>query len=329
MAKAVIVDYNYLGDENLFSFEIEAAKENNIELVLERCKTEEDIISVAKDAEIIHCCGNPPITRNVLNKLNKCKYIIRYGIGVNSVDLAAATELNKIVYNMPGFCTEELAIHASALVLNLIRNINYYDSRIRSGEWPKTKGITPVRLSNMTLGLYGFGGSAKPMAEIFNGGFKSRVITNDPYVDMSVCDKYGVEKVSFDELLEQSDIISINAPLNQDTYHTFNMETFRKMKNTAMIINIARGPLIDEEDLIEALRTGEIRYAGLDVFEKEPIDLNSPLLKMENVVLTPHSAFFGEESLKNQHETAARLMLESLINKNTVIENVANKDVLR
>lgn len=329
MLKSVIVDYNYLGDENLFSVEVEAASNNNIELVLEKCKTEEDIISVAKDADIIHCCGNPPITRRVLEELSRCKYIIRYGIGVNSVDLEAATELNKIVYNMPGFCTEELAIHASALILSLIRNINYYDSRIRSGEWPKAKGITPRRLSNMTLGLYGFGGSAKPTAEIFKGGFKSRVITNDPYVDESICDEYSVEKVSFDELLEQSDIISINAPLNDHTYHVFNLDAFRKMKNTAMIINISRGPLIDEKDLVTALKAGEIRYAGLDVFEKEPIDPDSPLLKMENVVLTPHSAFFGEESLKNQHETAARLMLESLINKNTVIENVANKDVLR
>lgn len=327
--KAVIVDYDYLGNENLFLQEIKAAMENEIDLKLEKCKTEDEIISVAKDADAILCCGNPPITRRVQESLDKCKYIVRYGIGVNSVDLEAATEYGKVVYNMPGFCTEELAIHASSLILNLIRNVKFYDTRIRSGEWPKAKGITPRRLSGMTLGLYGFGGSAKPLAEIFGKGFKSRVITNDPFISEEVCSEFGVEKVSFDQMLEQSDIISINAPLNESTYHIFNKDAFKKMKKTAMIVNIARGPLINEEDLIEALEEGEIRFAGLDVFEKEPISNDNPLLQMENVILTPHSAFYGEESLQNQHNTAAKLLIESVVNNNWVIENIANREILK
>ncbi|WP_409228180.1 C-terminal binding protein [Gudongella sp. SC589] len=327
--KAVIVDYKYLGDENLFLPEIQAARENDIELWLEDCKTEEEIINVAKDADAIHCCGNPPITRRVIENLDKCRFIIRYGIGVNSVDLEAATEHGKVVYNMPGFCTEELAIHSTALILSLLRNVNFYDTRIRAGEWPKAKGPTPRRLSGMILGLYGFGGSAKPMAEIFGKGFNSKVITNDPFVSDEVCREYGVEKVSFDQMLEQSDIISINAPLNESTYHIFNKDAFKKMKNNAMIVNIARGPLINEEDLIEALKAGEIKFAGLDVFEKEPISNDNPLLQMENVVLTPHSAFYGEESLQNQHNTAARLLVESVVNSNWVIENIANRQIIK
>lgn len=329
IGKAVIVDYKYLGEKELFQPEIAAAKENDIELILGFCKTEDEIIDLAKDADVIHCCGNPPITRRVISSLENCKYIIRYGIGVNSVDLDAATEHGKVVYNMPGFCTEELAIHATALILSLLRNVNYYDSRIRKGEWPKAKGITPRRLSGMTLGLYGFGGSAKPLAEIFGKGFLSRVITNDPYVSHKVCSEFGVEKVTFDEMLRESDIISVNAPLNDETYHIFNEEAFRKMKNTAMIVNIARGPLIDEKALVRALENGEIRFAGLDVFEQEPLSSDNPLLKMENVVLTPHSAFYGEESLENQHNTAALLMVESLARNKIVSRNVANRELLK
>lgn len=326
--KVVLLDYSYLGGLELFKTEEEELKNNSIDLVFAECKTEEDIIKVAIDADIILCCGNPPITRKVISNLKNCKAIIRYGIGVNSVDLKAATEFKKIVYYMPGFCAEELVIHASALILNLLRNVNYYDSNIRKGSWPKAKGNLPKRLSNMVIGLYGFGASARPMAQVFKNGFNSTVIACDPYANDSLYEEYGVKKVSFDELLYNSDVISIHAPLNNETYHIFNKEAFSKMKSSAMIINISRGPLIDEKDLIDALLAGEIKYAGLDVFENEPIHLDNPLLNMNNVVLTPHSAFYGEESLHNQHLKSAELVINTLIHKNIAVENVANKNVL-
>lgn len=328
MRKVVIVDYLYLGGFEIFKIEEEQLKENDIELLFANCKTEDEIINIALDADVILCCGNPPITRKVISSLHTCKVIVRYGIGVNSVDLEAATEYNKIVYNMPGFCAEELVIHASALILNLLRNVNFYDSNIRAGNWPKAKGSLPRRLSNMVIGLYGFGASARPMAQVFNNGFNSKVIACDPFVSDNLYEEYGVEKVSFDDLLTKSDIISIHAPLNKETHHLFDKEVFSKMKNSSMIINIARGPLINEVDLIEALKSGQIKYAGLDVFEKEPIDKENLLLKMDNVVLTPHSAFYGEESLQNQHITAAKLVISTLIDNKIVKENVANKDVL-
>lgn len=327
--KAVILDYSYLGGLENFLIEAEELKNNNIELVFAECKTEDDIIGAAHDADIILCCGNPPITRRVISSLAKCRFIIRYGIGVNSVDLDAATEYKKLVYFMPGFCGEELVIHATALILNLLRNVSFYDTNIRRGNWPKAKGPLPDRLSNMVIGLYGFGGSARPMSQVFTKGFNSKVIAYDPFVSESICKEYGVERVSFDKLLTDSDVISIHAPLNKDTYHVFNKEAFSKMKKTSMIINISRGPLIDEKALIEALRSGDIKYAGLDVFEKEPIDRDNPLLKMDNVVLTPHSAFYGKESLKNQHLTAARLTVCSLVDRQIIEENVANKEVIK
>lgn len=328
MRKVIILDHSYLGGMEVFQIETQKLMENNVELIFEDCKTEEEIINKAYDADIILCCGNPPVTRKVLSSLPNCKVVIRYGIGVNSVDLNAATEFGKIVYNMPGFCAEELVIHASALILNLIRNINYYDSNIRKGNWLKAEGSLPRRLSNMVIGLYGFGTSARPMAQVFANGFNSKVIASDPFVEDSIFEENGVRKVSFDELLSESDIISIHVPLNKDTYHIFNKEVFKKMKNSSMIINIARGPLINEEDLIDALQSGQIRYAGLDVFEKEPIDKNSHLIKMDNVILTPHSAFYGEESLQNQHMTAAKLVINSLIYNKITMENVVNRDVI-
>lgn len=328
MSKVVLVDTFYLGSEEPFTTEIEALRENSIELVFANCRTEDEIIEAAIDADIILCSGNPPITRKVLGSLPKLKAAIRYGIGVNSVDLEAATEFNKIIYFMPGFCSEELVLHATALILSLLRNINFYDSSIRKGNWPKRKGNVPRRLSNMIVGLYGFGASARPMANVFKNGFCSEVIACDPFVNDSYYEEYGVEKVSFDELLSKSDIISIHAPLNDETRHIFNKEAFSKMKNSAMIINIARGPLINEQDLIEALQSGQIKFAGLDVFEKEPIDKDSPLLTMDNVVLTPHSAFYGEEALQNQHSIVVKLVLNTLIDNKIVKENVANRDVL-
>ncbi len=166
------------------------------------------------------------------------------------------------------------------------------------------------------------------MFEIFRKGFKSRVITCDPYVPDSVKGQFDVEFVEFDEMLKQSDIISIHAPLTKDTHHIFNGEAFRKMKKEAMIINIARGEIIKEDDLIEALKEGEIRFAGLDVFEKEPLAKDNPLLAMDNVVLTCHSAFYGEKAQNNQIRLSIELV-DGILNKKTVERTyVANKAVI-
>ncbi|MGE4282477.1 MAG: C-terminal binding protein [Clostridia bacterium] len=325
--KAVVVDCNYWDNEGCFDIEQQVINEKGGELVLYHLTSEDDIIDKAKDADILLCCGNPPITRKVIENI-KAKCIVRYGIGVNSVDLEAASEKGKVVYFMPGFCHEELVTHASALILSLLRNICYYDSSIRKGEWPKGKGPMPTRLSDMTVGLFGFGTSARPMADVFRKGFKSRVISCDPYMDYNAAKEHDVEVVTFDELLEQSDIVSLHAPLVKDTYHIFNKEAFKKMKKSSMIVNISRGPLINEEDLAQALANGEISCAGLDVFEKEPLSSDSSLRELNNTVFTPHSAFYGVESLKNMHVISAKLISDVFQSRIIHKRNVANKDIL-
>ncbi|MDF2524579.1 MAG: Phosphoglycerate dehydrogenase [Clostridiales bacterium] len=329
MYKAVVVDKDYgsVSLENLLYIKSEYEK-NGIELALFHCANEDEIIDACKDADAILGTGNPPISRKVLSSLPKLKVVQRFGIGVNSVDLEAASEYGKLIMFMPGFCIEELATHAASFILSLIRNTAYYDRKIRKGLWPKATYYVPKSVNELTLGLFGFGGAAKPLYEIFKNGFKTRVIACDPYVQDSVKSQYDVEFVDFDELLKQSDIISIQAPLTKDTHHIFNEDAFKKMKNDSMIVNIARGEIIKQDDLIKALKEGEIRFAGLDVFEKEPLEKDNPLLEMDNVILTCHSAFYGEKAQKNQLQLSIELV-DGILNNKTVKKNyVANKAVI-
>ncbi|MCF3942659.1 C-terminal binding protein [Oceanobacillus alkalisoli] len=328
MKKAIVVDKDYgsVTDKDLDSLRKRFAKDN-INLELAHFDTEEKIIAECQDAEAILGTGNPPITEKVLSSLPNLKVIQRFGIGVNSIDLQAATKNNKVALFMPGFCVDELAAHATSLILSLIRNTTYYDRSIRNGKWPKATYFAPKAVPEMTLGLYGFGGSARPLYQIFRKGFGSRVITCDPYIPEAIREQFDVEFVDFDTMLKESDVISIHAPLNDMTRHIFSHDAFRKMKNDAMIINIARGPLIDEEALIKALTEEEIRFAGLDVFESEPISKDSKLLKMENVILTPHSAFYGEGSKRTQLNWAYELVSQALNERRVQKKYVANGDI--
>ena len=252
----------------------------------------------------------------------------RFGIGVNSVDLDAATESGTLILFMPGFCVQELAIHASALILDLLRNVSFYDRGIRQGEWRKATGPVPRNPKDLTLGLYGFGGSAKPLYNIFYHGFGTKVITHDPYISKDIKENFDVEIVSFDDLLAQSDIVSIHAPLTPETRHIFNRDAFAKMKNDAMIVNISRGELIAQDDLIQALEDGEIGFAGLDVFEKEPLPVSNPLIRCDRAVLTCHSAFYGDHAQRNQLQLAVDLV-NGVLNKNSVPGSyIANKGVV-
>ena len=187
------------------------------------------------------------------------------------------------------------------MIMGLIRNTCYYDREIRKGNWPKCQYFLPGDVREMTLGFFGFGQAARHLHDIFHGGFGTKTIACDPYVSDQVKAQYpDVTFVSFDELLTQSDIISIHVILTPETKHVFNKEAFKKMKDTAMIINTSRGPVIDQKDLAWALENGEIRYAGLDTVEVEPIAKDDPLLKMDNVILSPHSGSYGVGSKKTQ-----------------------------
>lgn len=309
---------------------VKAAYANaGIELEAKHFTTEEEIIEGCREAIAILGTGNPPITRKVMEALPKLKYVQRFGVGVNSIDLNAAAELGVVVFNIPGFCAKELADLATAMIMALIRNTVYYDREIRNGNWPKCTYLLPGDVRTMTLGLYGFGAAGKHLYEIFHGGFGTKVIACDPYIPEEVKAQYpAVEFVSFDEMVKNSDIISIHVGLTPETYHIFDQETFKEMKNTAMIINTARGPIIDQKALAWALKEGEILYAGLDTVEKEPIESDDPLLTMDNVILSAHCGSYGIGAKKTQIDKVCELIPGVVSGGPLPVYYVANKKVL-
>ena len=329
--KAVVVDKDYgsVSYEELKTVQ-EAYAKAGIDLELQHFVSEDEIIQGCQGADAILGTGNPPITRKVMEALPELKYVQRFGAGVNSIDLDAAAELKKIVLNLPGFCAKELADVATAMIMGLTRNTAYYDREIRKGNWPKCKYLMPGDVREMTLGLYGFGGAGRHLHDIFHNGFGTKVISCDPYVSEEIKKQYpDVDFVSFDELLEKSDIISIHVILTPETTHVFNQDAFRKMKNSAMIINTSRGPVIDQKALAWALETGEIRYAGLDTMEQEPILPDDPLLKMDNVILNPHSGSYGTGSKKTQISMVCDLLPTAVTKGELPARYMANKAVLK
>lgn len=328
--KAIVVDKDY---GSVKPDEIEKIKKvfatSGIELEACQFNTEDEIIAGCKDAEAILCTGNPPITRKVMEALPLLKYIQRFGIGVNSIDLDAAADLGKLVLNIPGFCAKELADVASAFIIGLLRNTAYYDREIRKGNWPKCTYLMPLDLRELTLGLYGFGAAGQHLYQTIHGGWGTKVIACDPYLPDSVKEQYSdVEFVDFERLITESDIVSIHVGLTPETKHIFNKDIFKKMKDNALVINTARGPIIDQKDLAWALENGEIRGAGLDTVEKEPIDPDDPLLKMDNVILSAHCGSYGVGAKKTQIDTVCRLIPQAVNEKKLPKRNVANKKVL-
>ncbi|MDO4260584.1 MAG: C-terminal binding protein [Eubacteriales bacterium] len=329
--RAVVVDKDY---GSVTAEELEQVRKAyeaaGIDLELRHFSTEEEIIEGCQGVAAILGTGNPPITRKVVEALPDLKFIQRFGAGVNSIDMGAAAEMGKVVLNLPGFCAKELADLATAMIMGLIRNTVYYDREIRKGKWPKCQYLLPGDVRGMTLGLYGFGEAGRCLFDIFHRGFGTRVISCDPYVSDSIKMQYPeVAFVSFEELLKQSDIISIHVVLTPETTHAFDKNAFQKMKNTSMIINTSRGSVIDQKDLIWALENGEILYAGLDTMEQEPILEDDPLLKLDNVILSPHSGSYGAGAKKTQIQMVCSLIPQAIREGKISSRCVANKEVLK
>lgn len=329
-ALAIVVDSSY-GSVSADELAVvrRCYEQANIEFRIADYADEDELIANCIDADILLGTGNPPISRRVIEALPKLKFVQRFGIGVNSVDLEAATEHGVVVFNLPGFCVEELADLACAMIMGLIRNVSYYDRAVRRGEWPKCRYMLPGNIREMTLGIYGLGGAGRNLCDIFHKGYGCKILACDPFANEELAANHGCTLVDFDTMLRESDIISVHAPLTKETYHCFDRESFRKMKPTAMIINTARGGLIDENDLIWALETGEISYAGIDTFEQEPVSKDSPLLKMENVLLSPHSGSYGATAKKEQLRMVCQLVPDAVQNRKISLRNVANHGILQ
>lgn len=286
---------------------------------LRRVGAKVSLVQAQEEKELIQSCREADgllnqyalLTRRVLENLPKCKVISRYGVGVDSIDLKAATDLGIIVANVPDYCMEEVADQTVAMILALLRKITFFNGRVKDGQWNFRLGIPIHRIRGKTLGLIGCGRIGMEVAKRIRS-FGFRIMAFDPYIGK---DLEGIELNEFDTVLKESDVISIHCPLNDSTRHLIGENEFKKMEKKPYLINTSRGAIIDEKALIQALMDGHLSGAGLDVLEKEPPDPQNPLLKMENVILTPHVGFYSENSISELKRRAAKNVLEVLTGK--------------
>jgi len=310
-------EYHYLFGENGIDF-------------TESMETNDDgIVELAKGAAVVMTCARP-FPAALIERLDQTvKCIIKIAIGYDSVDVDAATQRGIMVCNVPDYGLQEVAVHTIALMLAAVRKVCLYSDRIRDGAWKHVGYLTGYpsrRLSTLILGLMGFGGIARLVGK-YASGFDMKVIAYDPFVSDDVFAAHGVEKVEQDELFARADVISLHMPLFDSTAHIINKERIAKMKDGVILINTARGGLIRETDLLEALKTGKVRAAGLDVFESEPVsDPDYPLFHMDNVVVTPHIAYQTEESYQDLQRKAVEIAIAAA--KGGVPYSTVNKKAL-
>jgi D-3-phosphoglycerate dehydrogenase / 2-oxoglutarate reductase len=259
---------------------------------LHQAKTEDEVMAVAADADAI-LSQYARVTGRVLDRLSRCRVAVRYGVGVDTVDLPAATDRGVVVANVPDYCYEEVSDHTIAITLAMWRGVAYYDRAIRKGAWQATAIPFMHRLAGKVMGVMGLGRIGSAVARKAMGvGLK--VVGYDPF---PIPWPAGVAKMSFEQVLQESDVISLNLPLNPDTRHIIDQAALRLVKKTAFLVNTARGGLVDTAALCRALQEGRIGGAALDVLEQEPIPPDSPLLSMENVILTPHAGWYSDQSV--------------------------------
>lgn len=248
-----------------------------------------------KDADVV-INTYEQITKDIIDNMERCKLVIRNGIGVNTIDVNECSEKGIMVANVPTYCLDEVATHVMSLLLALARKITLLNDIVKKGIWDVKKAIPVYSLQGKILGLVGFGKIPRLVNKKATP-FGLKLIAFDPFITQEMIAEAGVEKVEWNELIEKSDFISIHCPLTNETKGIFNTAIFKKMKDSAYIINTARGPVINEEDLIKALKEAEIAGAGLDVLTKDNVDINNPMLAMDNVIITPHTGWYSEESI--------------------------------
>ena len=295
------------------NFDIEAtaveAAGGEAEFAVIPCQTAEELIAVGQQADGI-IAGNESYTRRVLEGSDRVKVISRPAVGFDQVDIAAAAEQGIVVTHVPDYCTDEVSDHAMALLLALHRRIPWLNGAIMAGGWaqaPIYGGDRPAsfhagevpgpsrQLRGQTLGIVGFGRIGRRVAEKARG-FGLRLLAHDPYLPEDAGQSFEVTMTDLDQLLAESDLLTIHCFLNAETNGLFGTAQFARMKPTAVLVNTARGPIVDQGALVAALREGQIAAAALDVTEPEPPAADSPLLGLPNLLLTPHSAYYSDRS---------------------------------
>jgi len=289
-AKVVVTDYVWE------SLDVERKiLEGRASLVPLQTKKPEEFLMQAADCDGLLNTYAGPITGDVIAKMPKCKIIARYGIGVDTIDLDAATAAGIIVTNNPSYCIEEVAEDTMALLLACARKVAFFDRLVRDRHWEVTPGKPIFRVAGSTLGLVGFGNISRQVA-IRAAAFGMRVLFFDPYIQQGQFSAPGM-KVEFHELLRESDFVSLHPPLTPETRKMMNDAAFSKMKPMAFLINCSRGPVVDSEALIRALDAKTIAGCALDTTDPEPLPNPHPLRDRDNVVINPHTAWYSEQAM--------------------------------
>jgi D-3-phosphoglycerate dehydrogenase len=302
MAKyKVVVSDNRHGD---YSIEADVLKPVDAEVVIEDCSTVEEMIIACRDADGV-LLDQAPMPAKVIENMTKCKVVSRYGVGYDNVDVEACTKKKIYVANVPDYCMEDVSDHAMALFFSCVRRITLRDKQVRQGGWNMDRsGI--YRIKDKVFALIGFGNISRCLMRKLSGLGLKKVLVYDPYVSKEIIESLGAQKADLEMALAQADYISLHVPVTPETKGIINKKAFSLMKNSAILINTARGPLIEEEALIDALSNGDITFAGLDTHNKEPLPGDNPLLKMDNCILTDHVGFYSDESMKELHTKIAQ-----------------------
>lgn len=281
-----------------------------VELRPAQCKSEEEIIELTRGADaVLNCYAK--MTARVIENLYRCKIIARYGIGVDNVDLAAATKAGILVTNVPDYCIDEVSDHALALLLALARRITVADGAVKAGAWDVIAHAGIRRLRGQTLGLIGFGRIAKALASKVQA-LGMKVLVYDPYVEAVAIAHHRAEAASFDRIVTDTDAISIHVPLSEETHNLFGERELARMKPAAFLVNTSRGGIVDERALAIALKENRLAGAALDVLAVEPPPHDHPLRQAPNMILTPHLAFYSRESVMELQTKAAEEVARAL-----------------
>lgn len=312
-----------LDDEGLpHDKEIEIYNEHQIEYkITTKDSYEEDLETFGRHADAIVAQVGFRCSAELIEQLERCKIICTFGMGFNHVDLDAAKAHNIYVCNVPNYCATEVADHTLALSLTLLRKLNTYNRNVKNRKWDPTNAGTIQRMSHIVVGLLGFGQIAQMVATRFQA-FGVKLMAHDPFVDEETFERYNVLSVTLDELLNNSNLLSLHIPLTKDTKHIINEQNMRKLPKNAMIVNTCRGGIINEKALAQLIKEKHISGAGLDVLETEPPVATNPLLDLEEVIITPHAAYYSVQA-EEQMQTETAMNILRVLNNETP-KNIVN-----
>ena len=289
--------------------ETEVLRAIGAEVLRYACKTPDEVVAAARDAHALMVQW-APITADVIRQLEHCQIVSRYGIGLDMIDLEAAREKGIRVVANTDYCIQEVAEHALAFVLACARKLPTATSAVRHGNWNKKAVLGSLSpLSRQTLGIVGLGRIGRRVAQMASP-LVDRILAFDPFVSSTEGLPGNTELTTLDELVSHADFLTLHCPLSASTRHLFDAGRLRSMKRNAWLINVSRGGLIDEDALVDALRQGLIGGAALDVFTREPAPPDHPLLQFENVLATPHSAWYSDQAYRLLQENTARAVVD-------------------